>query len=219
MKFCMQCGAELPEGANFCRSCGAKVYTAEQLSSTKAPDSEGEFVLATWSEPSTDQPTEKKAKKTPKKKESKKAVKPEERNKNRGCLGYILLFGKVLLIAIGSVFLLVLAIEYFSDDEPETPKTEQNQPTKSSVFPKAEELDRSDNVEPAKDDGIIILEDMAPEDALTLLEDNLRKIEKELEEELNKGDDANPEKIDMLRFDIELYQNRIKKYKQKLQND
>ena len=219
MKFCIHCGSQLSDEAQFCTNCGAKTGPSETLGTIKAPDSEGEFVLATWSEPSNDQPAERKEK-TPKKQAPKKSVEPKEKSKNRGCFGYILLFGKVLLIAVGSVFLLVLAIEYFSDDEPDSPKYEQKQsPTKSSVFPEAENLDGSDNVESAKDDEIIDLEKMAPEDAIALCEDALQQTKAELKEELNKGDDANEEKIEMLRFDIELYQNRIKKYRQQLQND
>ena len=60
---------------------------------------------------------------------------------------------------------------------------------------------------------------MAPEDAVAYLEKILKSTKAELEEELNKGDDANPEKIEMLRFDMELYHKRLKKYQQQLQND
>ena len=222
MKFCMHCGAEISEGANFCKSCGAKVNSSETLGTFKAPDSEGEFVLTSWSEPSTDQPAEKKEK-PQKKKEPKKAVKLKEKTKNRGCFGYILLFGKVLLIAVGSVFLLVFAIEYFSDDEPDSPKYEQRQyPTKTQPAntntedPIIPDGNKSGSTE---DDGITRLEDMAPEDAVAYLEKILKSTKAELEEELNKGDDANPEKIEMLRFDMELYHKRLKKYQQQLQND
>lgn len=213
MKFCTNCGSQLSDDAQFCTNCGTKVHPSEILGTFKAPDSEGEFDLGSWSEPYT-RDTAARQENAPKKEKPKQKAEPKAKEKKQGCLSYIFLFGKVLFIAVGSVLLLVFLMEYFSDDKPETPKTEQHQPVKSSVFPKAEKLDGSDNVESAKDDGIIRLEDMAPEDAVALLEDNLRHIEAELKEELDKGDDANPEKIEMLRFDMELFQNRIKKYKQ-----
>ena len=63
MKFCIQCGSEIPEEAKFCRNCGAKVDSAESgMASdahynaatgdveTVAPDAEGEFVGIGWSD-------------------------------------------------------------------------------------------------------------------------------------------------------------------------
>lgn len=222
MKFCIHCGTQLSDEAQFCTNCGAQTGSFETSGTVKAPDSEGnvkapdtegEFVLASWNAPAP-RDTAVRREEGPKKEEV-----PQAKEKKQGCLSYIFLFAKVLLIAVGSVFLLVFFIGFFSDDKPDSPKTEQHQPAKSSVFPEAEELDGADNAESTKDDGIIRLEDMAPEDAIVYMEGLLQRTETELEEELKKGDDANPEKVEMLRFDMELYQKRIKKYKQQLQND
>lgn len=63
MKFCIQCGSELPEEAKFCRNCGATVDSPDSgMASdthynaatgdveTVALDAEGEFVGADWSD-------------------------------------------------------------------------------------------------------------------------------------------------------------------------
>ena len=175
MKFCKQCGVELPDEANFCKSCGAKVSTSE------APE----------------------------------AAKQEE--KKQGCLSYIFLYAKVLFIAIGSVFLLVIIMELFSDDKPSTPETEQNQPVKSqsdtttdnvipkgdeSIFPKAEELDRTDIIEPDEEEGFQSNDDMTPQERAVFMESLIERSEAELEEELAKGDAADMEKVKDIREGI-----------------
>jgi len=218
MKFCMQCGAEISEGVNFCRSCGAKVNSAETHdkvkapdteSNVKAPDTEGEFVLASWNAPAP-RDTAERHEEEPKKEEV-----PQAKEKKQGCLSYILLFGKVLFIAVGSVFLLVFLMELFSDDKPETPKTEQHQPVKSdtatddativpngdeSVFPKAEELGSSDNVETV-------------EDRILFLEGLLQRSEDQLEEELAKGDEADMKSVTEIRDGIARIREELKELK------
>jgi hypothetical protein len=181
MKFCKQCGVELPDEANFCKSCGAKVSTSETLSTSEAPE----------------------------------AAKQEE--KKQGCLSYIFLYAKVLFIAIGSVFLLVIIMELFSDDKPSTPETEQNQPVKSqsdtttdnvipkgdeSIFPKAEELDRTDIIEPDEEEGFQSNDDMTPQERAVFMESLIERSEAELEEELAKGDAADMEKVKDIREGI-----------------
>lgn len=218
MKFCMQCGAEISEGVNFCRSCGAKVNSAETHDkvkapdtegNVKAPDTEGEFVLASWNAPAP-RDTAERHEEGPKKEEV-----PQAKEKKQGCLSYLLLFGKVLCIAVGSVFLLVFLMELFSDDKPETPKTEQHQPVKSdtatddatlipngdeSVFPKAEELGSSDNVETV-------------EDRIIFLEGLLQRSEDQLEEELAKGDEADMKSVTEIRDGIARIREELKKLK------
>jgi len=230
MKFCMQCGAEISEGVNFCRSCGAKVNSAETHdkvkapdtegnakapdteSNVKAPDTEGEFVLASWNAPAPRRDTAERHEEGPKKEEV-----PQAKEKKQGCLSYILLFGKVLFIAVGSVFLLVFLMELFSDDKPETPKTEQHQPVKpgpdtdtddatiipngdESVFPKAEELGSSDNVETV-------------EDRIIFLEGLLQRSEDQLEEELAKGDEADMKSVTEIRDGIARIREELKELK------
>lgn len=103
MKYCQQCGAQIPDEANFCRSCGAKV--APKVSArtsddgegividapkeakvtisgeTKAPDEGGEFSVANWGERITSQPPKPKAPKMqepPKVQEAPRVEKPVE---------------------------------------------------------------------------------------------------------------------------------------------
>ncbi|MBR6036391.1 MAG: zinc ribbon domain-containing protein [Bacteroidaceae bacterium] len=75
MKFCIYCGKQLHDEAKFCTNCGAKVYapvsartsddgegividapedatvTISEVHETKAPDTTGEFVISSWSNP------------------------------------------------------------------------------------------------------------------------------------------------------------------------
>ena len=222
MKFCMNCGAEISEGVNFCMSCGAKVNASEKLGTVKAPDTEGEFVLASWSDPDP-KDTAARHEEVPQKEKPKKKAEPptkENKEKKKGCLSYIFLFGKVLLIAVGSVFLLVFIMEYFSDDKPDAPKTEQHQP-KESVFPKSEKVEQSDNVEPVKvedeenegyDDGL------TPQERIVYWESLIERSEASIEEELAKGDEADMQKVEDIRFDLSVIRRALKEEKEKLTN-
>jgi len=222
MKFCMNCGAEISEGVNFCMSCGAKVNASEKLGTVKAPDTEGEFVLASWSDPDPKDTAARHEEVPQKEKPTKKAEPPtkENKEKKKGCLSYIFLFGKVLLIAVGSVFLLVFIMEYFSDDKPDAPKTEQHQP-KESVFPKSEKVEQSDNVEPVKvedeenegyDDGL------TPQERIVYWESLIERSEASIEEELAKGDEADMQKVEDIRFDLSVIRRALKEEKEKLTN-
>ena len=218
MKFCMQCGAELSEEAKYCRSCGAKVNSAKTLGDVKAPDTEGdikvpdtevnvkapdtdgEFVLASWDAPAP-RDTAVRHEEKPKKEEEPQAKEeprakeePQVKEKKQGCLSYLFLYAKVIFIAVGLVFLLVFFIGFFSDDKPDSPKTEQHQPLNAepevltddatripkgdnSVMPKAEVLQNSDDGETV-------------EERIVYLEALLQRSEDQLEEELAKGDNA-----------------------------
>ena len=204
MKFCMQCGAEISEGVNFCRSCGAKVGPFENIGTFKAPDSEGEFDLGSWTEPDT-RDTAVRHEEQSKIVKAKKKAKPQNKEKKQGCLSYILLFGKVLFIAVGSVFLIVFLMELFSDDKPDTPKTEQHQPVKSesdtTVFPQAEEVERSDDGE-------------SVEDRIYFLESLLQRSEVQLEEELAKGDEADMKSVTEIRDGIARIREELRNLKQ-----
>jgi hypothetical protein len=218
----MNCGAEISEGVNFCMSCGAKVNASEKLGTVKAPDTEGEFVLASWSDPDPKDMAARHEEVPQKEKPKKKAEPPtkENKEKKKGCLSYIFLFGKVLLIAVGSVFLLVFIMEYFSDDKPDAPKTEQHQP-KESVFPKSEKVEKSDNVEPVKvedeenegyDDGL------TPQERIVYWESLIERSEASIEEELAKGDEADMQKVEDIRFDLSVIRRALKEEKEKLTN-
>ena len=220
----MQCGAELSDEAKYCESCGAKVNSAETLdnvkapvteSNVKAPDTEGEFVLASWNDPAP-RDTAARHEEGPKKEEPKQKAEPQAEEKKKGCLSYILLFGKVLFIAVGSVFLIVFLMELFSDDKPETPKTEQHQPVKSepinpkepvipkgdeSIFPQAEKIENSDEVE-------------SVEDRIYFLEALLQRSEVQLEEELAKGDEADMKVVTEIRDGIARIREELKNLKQ-----
>lgn len=195
MKFCKQCGAELPDEANFCKSCGAKVSSSETQGTSEAPE----------------------------------AAKQEK--KKQGCLSYIFLYAKVLFIAIGSVFLLVIIMELFSDDKPDSPKTEQHRPVKSepevstddtdlipkgdeSIFPKAEEIDRTDVIEPDEEEGFQSNDDMTPQERAVFMESLIERSEAELEEELAKGDAADMEKVKEIREGIANARKVLKELKQ-----
>lgn len=219
MKFCMNCGAEISEGVNFCMSCGAKVNASEKLGTVKAPDTEGEFVLASWSDPDP-RDTAARHEEKPKKEKSKKKAEPPTKEKKKGCLSYIFLFAKVLFIAVGSVFLLVFLMEYFSDDKPDAPKTEQHQP-KESVFPKSEKVEQSDNVEPEEvedeenegyDDGL------TPQERIVYWESLIERSEAYIEDELAKGDDADMEKVEKIREDLVVIRKALKELKEEQTN-
>ena len=100
----------------------------------------------------------------------------------------------MIFIAVGLVFLLVFFIGFFSDDKPDSPKTEQHQPLNvepevstddatripkgdDPVMPKAEVLENSED-------------DLTVEERIAYLEALLQRSEDQLEEELAKGDNA-----------------------------
>ena len=108
-------------------------------------------------------------------------------------------------------------MELFSDDKPSTPETEQNQPVKSqsdttinnvipkgdeSIFPKAEELERTDVIEPNEEERLQSNDDMTPQERAVFIEALIERSEAELEEELAKGDAADMEKVKEIREGI-----------------
>ena len=221
MKFCMQCGAELSEEAKYCRSCGAKVNSAKTHGNAKAPDTEGdvkapdtegdikvpdtevnvkapdtdgEFVLASWDAPAPKETAVRHEEKPKKEVEPQAKEESPAKEKKQGCLSYLFLYAKVIFIAVGLVFLLVFFIGFFSDDKPDSPKTEQHQPLNvepevstddatripkgdDPVMPKAEVLENSED-------------DLTVEERIAYLEALLQRSEDQLEEELAKGDNA-----------------------------
>ena len=241
MKFCMQCGAELSEEAKYCRSCGAKVNSAKTLGDVKAPDTEGdikvpdtevnvkapdtdgEFVLASWDAPAP-RDTAVRHEEKPKKEEEPQAKEeprakeePQVKEKKQGCLSYLFLYAKVIFIAVGLVFLLVFFIGFFSDDKPDSPKTEQHQPLNAepevltddatripkgdnSVMPKAEVLQNSDDGETV-------------EERIVYLEALLQRSEDQLEEELAKGDNADMKSVKEIREGITWIREELKELK------
>ena len=121
------------------------------------------------------------------------------KEKKQGCLSYLFLYAKVIFIAVGLVFLLVFFIGFFSDDKPDSPKTEQHQPLNvepevstddatripkgdDPVMPKAEVLENSED-------------DLTVEERIAYLEALLQRSEDQLEEELAKGDNADMESV------------------------
>ena len=208
----MQCGAELSEEAKYCRSCGAKVNSAKTLGDVKAPDTEGdikvpdtevnvkapdtdgEFVLASWDAPAPRDTAVRHEEKPKKEEEPQAKEESPAKEKKQGCLSYLFLYAKVIFIAVGLVFLLVFFIGFFSDDKPDSPKTEQHQPLNAEpevltddatripkgddpVMPKAEVLENSED-------------DLTVEERIAYLEALLQRSEDQLEEELAKGDNA-----------------------------
>ena len=208
----MQCGAELSEEAKYCRSCGAKVNSAKTLGDVKAPDTEGdikvpdtevnvkapdtdgEFVLASWDAPAPRDTAVRHEEKPKKEEEPQAKEESPAKEKKQGCLSYLFLYAKVIFIAVGLVFLLVFFIGFFSDDKPDSPKTEQHQPLNvepevstddatripkgdDPVMPKAEVLENSED-------------DLTVEERIAYLEALLQRSEDQLEEELAKGDNA-----------------------------
>lgn len=170
MKYCQQCGAQIPDEANFCRSCGAKV--APKVSArtsddgegividapkeakvtisgeTKAPDTSGEFSVASWEEEQEEQPQEvrepKRAKAAPKTQapprverpvETERVVPEENTEKRVGIFSIIWTFIKVMVIVLSIVFSAVIIKGFFKSDTPETPNKEQQEQPMQPIMP------------------------------------------------------------------------------------
>lgn len=164
MRYCQQCGAQLPDEAKFCRSCGAKIApkvsartsddgegividapeeaTVTISGDTKAPDSSGEFSVASWEETKSEQPQEVKVSpkkpEAPKAQEPKKVEKPvepepvEPKKESVGIFSIIWTFIKVMIIVLSIVFSAVI-IKGFFKSAPETPKEEQTMQTDTNA--------------------------------------------------------------------------------------
>lgn len=170
MKYCQQCGTKLPDEAKFCRSCGAKIapkvsaHTSDDgegividapeeatvtiSGDTKAPDSSGEFSVASWEGTEAEEPKEvqepKRATVPPKKPEApkmqeppreEKPVEPEQvepKKQSGGIFSIIWTFIKVMAIVLGIVFSAVI-IRGFFETAPEAPKEEHTMQTDTNA--------------------------------------------------------------------------------------
>jgi uncharacterized membrane protein YvbJ len=54
MAFCTHCGAQIPDGAKFCTSCGTPVAAPQPKSFVEAPAEAGEFAAIQWDEPGSE---------------------------------------------------------------------------------------------------------------------------------------------------------------------
>ncbi len=174
MKYCQQCGTQLPDNARFCRSCGAEVpqkvsaRTSDDeegividapedatvtISSgpdgTKAPDSDGEFFIASWGGTEAVEPQEvqrpKRARVSPPRQDAPRKQQPprmqqpprveepeepeevyvEEPEEDSGSFSKIMKYGKILVIVVCIIASFVLVKGFFKSDAPEASKQEQ----------------------------------------------------------------------------------------------
>ena len=212
-KFCRSCGAKVnsaktlgdvkapdTEGDIKVPDTEGDIKVPDTEVNVKAPDTDGEFVLASWDAPAPRDTAVRHEEKPKKEVEPRAKEEPQAKEespakeKKQGCLSYLFLYAKVIFIAVGLVFLLVFFIGFFSDDKPDSPKTEQHQPLNvepevstddatripkgdDPVMPKAEVLENSED-------------DLTVEERIAYLEALLQRSEDQLEEELAKGDNA-----------------------------
>jgi len=182
----------------------------------QAPETTGEFVIASWKQPETDTATKQQKSKSKKKASSlKKKPKKKER---QGCFHYLFLFAKVLLIAIGSVFLFVYIYEnYIADEERPASRDDIESVEKATSHDTEEPVEDTSlpNNEPANepntdDSGLQSLDELTPEELAEYYKGLIERSESRLEEELAKGNQADEEEISQLREDIANFRKMLK---------
>ena len=210
MKYCPNCGAQLPDEAKFCKECGTKIQPA--VSARTSDDGKGIVIDAP--EGATVEIEDE-----------------EEQGLFRRLVGYIMLYGKVIAIAVGFILLAVVVKGFFSDkksEERETTQTEQVTTSDRGVSPEEKELGELENVllpkvgdaqneaqgssgiqiiEPAQgytdvedlEDGFQRYDDMTLQERTEYLEALLERTEKVLQEEEAKGSAADPDRLKILR--------------------
>ena len=260
MKYCMNCGAELTDEAKFCIKCGTKIPSASAVSSeateapeeetetietiektveVRAPDTNGEFVVASWSPPrpkesakpkEQSKPNTENATKTRKAVRVEKTVKPEEtvaetfKSVEDDKLSWkslivknLWIFIKVLLIAIGTVFAMVIIKGFFTGDGPQPddsdnpqefsvqqPSDIDDKESSTTAKPNHTVVQKEDEIiilseEEESDDGSQNLDDMPLHEKAEYMEGLLERSEAELNRELAKGSAADQSKINELR--------------------
>ena len=260
MKYCMNCGAELTDEAKFCMKCGTKIPSASAVSSeateapeeetetietiektveVRAPDTNGEFVVASWSPPrpkesakpkEQSKPNTENATKTRKAVRVEKTVKPEEtvaetfKSVEDDKLSWkslivknLWIFIKVLLIAIGTVFAMVIIKGFFTGDGPQPddsdnpqefsvqqPSDIDDKESSTTAKPNHTVVQKEDEIiilseEEESDDGSQNLDDMPLHEKAEYMEGLLERSEAELNRELAKGSAADQSKINELR--------------------
>lgn len=275
MKYCMNCGAELTDEAKFCMKCGTKIPSASAVSSeateapeeetetietiektveVRAPDTNGEFVVASWSPPrpkesakpkEQSKPNTENATKTRKAVRVENTVKPEEtvtetfepvEDDKLGWKSLIVknlwIFIKVLLIAIGTVFAMVIIKGFFTGDghQPDDSGNPQEfsvqQPTdiddkesSTTAKPNHPIVQKEDEIiilseEEESDDGFQNLDDMPLHEKAEYMEGLLERSEAELNRELAKGSAADQSKINELRKSIAEIRQALSELKQ-----
>ena len=246
MKYCMHCGEPLSDDALFCTKCGAKTRSSVTARTTddgqgividapegstvtitnddehsKAPDQEGEFVIASWEEAKTS--TEEKPQTV--------TERPQETNnspkapaKRSGLLGMIATVVKMAVIIAIVIVAIVFVKQMFKGkgserqtiESPEHPFQEPESQVLGHDGPSVEEPVTPE----AGDEGGVIVNDGSQFDDMPLhqkaeyLEDLLERTERALDEELDKGDDADPSKIKEYRDLIRKGRKMLKDMKQ-----
>ena len=271
----MNCGAELTDEAKFCMKCGTKIPSASAVSSeateapeeetetietiektveVRAPDTNGEFVVASWSPPrpkesakpkEQSKPNTENATKMRKAVRMEKTVKPEEtvaetfKSVEDDKLSWkslivknLWIFIKVLLIAIGTVFAMVIIKGFFTGDghQPDDSDNPQEfsvqQPTdiddkesSTTAKPNHTVVQKEDEIiilseEEESDDGFQNLDDMPLHEKAEYMEGLLERSEAELNRELAKGSAADQSKINELRKSIAEIRQALSELKQ-----
>lgn len=172
MKYCTNCGVQLPDEAKFCKECGTKLQAA---TSARTSD-DGKGIEIDAPEGAT--------------------IEIEDEEEKKGVLsrivGYIILYAKVIAIAVGVVFVAVMVKEYF---------LEQND--KERILPQ-------DETNSAQEEGFEDVDDMTLEERVVFMENLLQRTEKELQEEEAKGAEADQDYVKQLRKDIQTLRESLR---------
>lgn len=234
MKYCQQCGAQLPDQAKFCRSCGAQI--PPRVNARTSDDGEGIVI---------DAPDEA----TVSISEEPEEVEQEKGSgESSGFFSHLLTYAKILIFVVCIVFAAVFVKGFFKGDTPEASKQEQmeeyfQQPVQSTTnvedvqnVQEVQEVSGDETTQEfvtndptnnntgedevifeADDDphsGFGIIDDMPLPERAEYLQNLLANSERYLREELAKGDDADQGIISQLRRHIAKLRERLSQFKQ-----
>lgn len=221
MKYCSNCGAELPDEAKFCGSCGTPVTQPEREENsqtvTARTSDDGKGIVIDAPEDATVTISDTK----------------DEPGWKSLIVKNLWIFIKVLLIAVGAVLAGVLIKDFFTDDgqQSDTP----NNPQEISVQQQSTDIDNQEPPAVAKPnhpvvqndeettilneqeeggDGFGRLDDIPLHEKAEYMERLLEQSEAELNSELAKGSSADLSKITQLRNSIAEIRQALSRLKQ-----
>ncbi len=239
MRYCQQCGAQLPDQAKFCRSCGAQI--PPRVNARTSDDGEGIVI---------DAPDEA----TVSISEEPEEVEQEKGSgESSGFFSHLLTYAKILIFVVCIVFAAVLVKGFFKGDSPEASKQEQleeylQQPVQSTTniedVQNVQEVQEVQEVpggettqeyvtndptnhnegedevifegddDPNSNSGFGIIDEMPLPERIEYLEGMLANVKRYLQEELKKGDDADQDEISQLRRHITKLSKALDEIKQ-----
>ena len=227
MKYCPNCGAQIPDNAKFCTACGTPIDAPDEATviisdpeettvdagEIEPAGEDGEFVAASWTAPKKHAPQVAEAPRPEPKAEPRVEPRQEARAvetgpivqpvkpKGKGFFHYLWLYIKIIILVV----VIVLAAVFIKGVFDGIHSSSSEAPVQEAPAAPA----ASKTLQVGSDDGFQSLDDMSLQDRVEYWEELVRSAYEEIAEEERKGDKADDARILELGLFIEDLRSKI----------